>query len=131
MGRGGPPNARISRPELSSLPAPGSLANPTLIRTSTLQQMPSPTANPHRGHPSEHFNTYALYLHKAKLEIQGNLDAMAREWSEDEFKARRRLVHFRREQSGSTITTSFKPMAIDERPPDSVCISCIYWESVL
>jgi hypothetical protein len=53
---------------------------------------------------------------------------MAREWSEDEFETRRRLVHFRREQSGSTITTSFKPVAIDERPPHSVCISCIYWE---
>jgi hypothetical protein len=71
---------------------------------------------------------YALYPHKAKLEIQGDLDAMAREWSEDEFETRRRLVHFRREQSGSTITTSFKPVAIDERPPHSVCISCIYWE---
>jgi hypothetical protein len=125
---GVPSNVGISRPALSSLPSPGPLANPPLIRTSTLQQTPSPATTPHGGHPGQHFNAYALYPHKAKLEIQGDLDSMAREWSEDEFETRRRLVHFRREQSGSTITTSFKPVAIDERPPHSVCISCIYWE---
>jgi hypothetical protein len=127
VGRGGPSNMGISRPTLSSLLAPGPLANPPLIRTSTLQQTPSPATTPHSGYPS-HFNAYALYPHKAKLEIQGDLDAMAQEWSEDEFETRRRLVHFRREQSGSTITTSFKPMAIDEWHPNSICISCIFWE---
>jgi hypothetical protein len=126
-GRAGPIPMGNGYPALSSLPARGSLANPPLIRTSTLQQTPSPATTPHSGYPS-HFNAYALYPHKAKLEIQGDLDAMAQEWSEDEFETRRRLVHFRREQSGSTITTSFKPMAIDERPPDSICISCIFWE---
>jgi hypothetical protein len=99
-----------------------------LIRTSTLQQTPSPAATPHGGHPGQHFNAYALYPHKAKLEIKGDLDTMAQNWSEEEFESRRRLVLFQRSQSGSTIATTFRPVSADDRPPNSVCISCIYWE---
>jgi hypothetical protein len=98
-----------------------------LIRTSTLQQTPSPTATPH-GNPDPHFNAYALYPHKAKLVIQGDLDTMAQNWFPEESESRRRLVHFRRSQSGSTITTTFQPVSADDRPPNSTCISCIYWE---
>jgi hypothetical protein len=125
---GVPSNIGISRPSLSSLPSPGLQANPPLIRTSTIQQTPSPATTPHGGHPGQHFNAYALYPHKAKLEIQGDLEAMAIHWSEEEFESRRRLVHFRRSQSGSTITTTFSPVSVDDRPPNSVCISCIFWE---
>jgi hypothetical protein len=53
---------------------------------------------------------------------------MAQNWTEEEFESRRRLVHFRRSQSGSTITTTFQPVSVDDRPPNSICISCIYWE---
>lgn len=126
-GDGVPSNVGLPRPTLSSLPSPAISANPPLIRTSTLQQTPSPAATPH-GHPGQNFNAYALYPHKAKLEINGDLDAMAQQWSEDEFECRRRLVHFRRSQAGSTITTTFQPVSVDERPPNSTCISCIYWE---
>ena len=127
-GPGLPSNVGVSRPALSSLPAPSLSANPPLIRTSTLQQTPSPATTPHGGNPGQHFNAYALYTHKAKLEIQGDLDAMAQNWSDEEFESRRRLVHFRRSQSGSTITTTFQPVSVDDRPQNSVCISCIYWE---
>lgn len=110
-------------------PPPTASANPTLIRTSTLQQTPSPAPTPH-GNPNHNFNAYALYPHKAKLEIVGELDEMAAHWhwTEDELESRRRLVHFQRSQSGSTITTTFRPVSLDDRPPQSVCISCIYWE---
>ncbi|KAH8594354.1 hypothetical protein B0O99DRAFT_652650 [Bisporella sp. PMI_857] len=103
-------------------------ANPPLFRTSTLQQTPSPATTPHGAPPGPHFNAYALYPHKAKLEINGDLDSMAQNWSEEEWDSKRRLVHFRRSQSGSTITTTFQPVSPDERPPNSICISCIYWE---
>ncbi|KUJ16410.1 uncharacterized protein LY89DRAFT_749018 [Mollisia scopiformis] len=126
-GEGVPSNVGLPRPTLSSLPSPAISANPPLIRTSTLQQTPSPATTPH-GHPGQHFNAYALYPHKAKLEINGDLDAMAQHWSEEEFESRRRLVHFRRSQAGSAITTTFQPVSVDERPPNSTCISCIYWE---
>lgn len=122
-------NGGVTRPSLSSLPSPAtSSANPQLIRTSTLQQTPSPATTPHAGHPGQHFNAYAHYPHKATLEINGDLDAMALSWTEEEWDSKRRLVHFQRSQAGSTIKASFQPVAADERPSNSVCISCIYWE---
>jgi hypothetical protein len=112
----------------SSLPSPGIPANPPLIRTSTLQQTPSPAATPHGGHHGQAFAPYGSYPSKAKLEINGNIDAMAEGWSEDEWESKRRLVVFRRSQSGSTISTTFQAVTPEERPPQSICISCIYWE---
>ncbi|TVY30227.1 hypothetical protein LHYA1_G000714 [Lachnellula hyalina] len=123
-----PSSGGVTRPSLSALPSPAASANPRLIRTSTLQQTPIPASTPHAAHPGQQFNAYALYPHKAKLEINGDLDAMAQSWSEEEWDLKRRLVHFRRSQAGSTITTTFQPVSVDERPQDSVCISCIYWE---
>jgi hypothetical protein len=116
------------RASVSSLPSPGVTANPPLIRTSILQQPPSPAATPHGAHASQQFNAYALYPHKAKLELHGDLGAMARNWTEEEWECKRRLVHFKRSQSGSTITTHFQPVTAENRPPTSICISCIYWE---
>ena len=125
---GKPSNLGHSRTTLSSVPSPSVPANPPLIRTSTLQQPPSPATTSHGTHPAQQFNAYALYPHKAKLEINGDLDAMALNWSEEEWESKRRLVLFRRSQSGSTITTNFQAVAADVRPPNSVCVSCIYWE---
>ncbi|KAF2811519.1 uncharacterized protein BDZ99DRAFT_276956 [Mytilinidion resinicola] len=52
---------------------------------------------------------------------------MAKHWSQDELDARRRLVQFRRSQSGATITTSFGPVS-PEHYLNSGCVSCILWE---
>jgi hypothetical protein len=123
-----PSNAAQTRTGLTSLPSPSVSANPPLIRTSTLQQSPSPASTPHAGHPNQQYNAYALYSQKAKLEIIGDVDSMAQNWSPDEFEARRRLVLFKRSQSGSTITANFQPVSIDDRPQHSICVSCIYWE---
>jgi hypothetical protein len=53
---------------------------------------------------------------------------MAAAWAPEEWEAKRRLVCFQRTQSGSTINASFKPVSADDRSPNSICISCIYWE---
>ncbi|KAG9237416.1 hypothetical protein BJ875DRAFT_520212, partial [Amylocarpus encephaloides] len=112
----------VSRPDLSSLAAPASSATtPTLIRTSTLQQTPV-------THPSQVFNAYAMYPNKAQLELSGDVQTMAQNWSSDEWESKRRLVIFERTQVGSTIKTTFRPATPDERPPQHICISCIYWE---
>lgn len=119
-------SASSSRPTLSALPAPHN-ANPPLIRTSTLQQTPSPGGTP-AGH-SAGYGTYNIYNHsKAQLLIQGDLDSMADQWTAGEWDSKRRIVLFRRSQSGSKITTSFKPIGPDARPPNSICISCIWWQ---
>jgi len=117
----------ISR--ISSMSSPSLTANPPLIRTSTLQQSPSPGATPAGTSAPAPFNPYAMYPHKAILKINGDLDNMAEDWTEDEYDAKRRLVQFWRTQNGSTINTTFKPVAPEERQPNSICISCIWWES--
>ena len=111
-----------------SISSPTISANPPLIRTSTLQQSPSPATTPAAGSMGGTFNPYAMYPHKAVLKIKGNLDTMADKWTADEWSSKRRLVQFQRSQSGSTIHTQFAPVAPENRPPNSICISCIWWE---
>jgi hypothetical protein len=120
-----PSNASMHRPALTSLPSPA--GNPTFTRTSTLQsQSSSPAATPHGGHT---YNPYPMYANKAKLDIDGDLSSMMiQNWTPEEWEAKRRLVQFKRSQSGCTITTNFQPITAEERPSHSIVISCIYWE---
>ena len=119
------PHSRIA-----AMASPSIMANPPLIRTSTLQQSPSPVVTPSGSSANGGgFNPYAIYPSKAVLKINGNLDAMTTGWNGDEYEAKRRLVQFWRTQSGSTINTDFKPVAPEDRQPNSICISCILWES--
>lgn len=117
----------IAMPKMRATPVDP--ANPILVRTSILSPSPSPAAAP-AGlvQPGQPFNPYAMYPHKAVLKIEGNLDAMGEHWTTEEWDAKRRLVKFERSQSGSTITTRFEPVSIDNRPSNSICISCIWWE---
>ena len=123
------PNLAAPITRVPSVSSPTSSTTPVLIRTSTLQQSPSPGTTPVGPSASAPFNPYAMYPHKAILKINGDLDLMAEDWTEDEFDVKRRLVQFWRSQSGSTIHTHFKPVTPDERQPNSICISCIWWES--
>ncbi|GKT86008.1 transcriptional regulator medusa [Colletotrichum tofieldiae] len=52
---------------------------------------------------------------------------MAVDWSPEEWSNRRRIVMFNKKQTGSTLTTTFRPVNVNERPPNSICISCIWW----
>ncbi|XXG95243.1 Bifunctional dehydrogenase and ferrochelatase [Hypoxylon texense] len=110
----------ISRPSsVTALPIPTSSA-PQLIRTSTLQGSSSSAG--------AQVNPYAaLYSTRAVLKINGDLESMASGWTQEEWENRRRIVMFSKKQQGHTLTTSFKPVTVNERPPNSICISCIYW----
>lgn len=99
--------------------SPPPTANPPLIRTTILNQ---PAGGPHEGPWNRPKGPPAV------LDLRGDLNGMARGWTADEGESRRRLVHFRRVQNGHIITAHFQPVAADERPPLSLCISCIYWE---
>lgn len=131
-----PSASRQIRPDTSpnqpptSLPSPSNTPNPTLIRTSTLQQAAHTAPPSGQGGPSgmaTGFNPYGLYPEKAVLDIQGELGDMARNWNPEEWDSRRRLVQFWRRQKGSTIHTTFRPVAPNDRQPNSICISCIWW----
>lgn len=119
-------SARMSGQRLATQAGP---SNPPLIRTSTIPQSSNlgqaSMGGPQTGQP---FNPYAMYPHKAVLKIQGDLDSMAENWGLDEWDAKRRLVQFQRQQSGNTIYASFQPVSPSERPTNSICISCIWWE---
>lgn len=134
-----PPYSSVNRPVRSpALPVTtarhtavatqSNLANPPLIRTSTIQQPPSSVNLSMAPQPGQSFNPYAMYPHKAVLKLNGNLDSMVEDWTPKEWEAKRRLVQFTRRQNGSTIRADFKPVTPEERPPNSICISCIYWE---
>lgn len=102
--------------------SPASSSNPTLIRTSTLHQSSG-------FGQTRSFNPYAMYPSKAMLKLNGDLDSMAEGWSQDEHNAKRRLIQFSRYQHGSTIHADFAPVAPEKRAPNSICISCIYWDN--
>lgn len=76
----------------------------------------------------QNFNPYAMHPLKASLKLDGDLDSMKDNWTEDEKEARRRLVEFRRTQVNSCITAEFGPVAPQDRQPSSICISCIWWK---
>ncbi|KAL2193959.1 hypothetical protein P885DRAFT_44031 [Corynascus similis CBS 632.67] len=105
----------VSRSSLTPLQHSTS-TTPQLIRTSTLTQ-------PAGGYPG-----YGVYQEKATLKIVGDLSSMAEGWTQEEWENKRRLVLFRKQQNGSTLTVNFKPVSVAERPPHSICISCIWWE---
>ncbi|KAK2614957.1 hypothetical protein N8I77_001744 [Diaporthe amygdali] len=66
--------------------------------------------------------------HKAILHIQGNLESMTVGWTPEEWESRRRIVMFKKSQSGSRLTATFRAVPVNERPPNSICVSCIWWE---
>lgn len=106
----------------------GSRSIPLLVRTSTVPN-PMPKKGDADPPSAESYQQYAAYEeNKAFLEIQGDLDSMAQNWTEDEKKTHRRLVEFEREQDGNHVSTTFRPVSLEERAPNSICVSCIWWE---
>ncbi|KAL9128910.1 MAG: hypothetical protein Q9217_002500 [Psora testacea] len=101
-------------------------SNPILVRTTTLQQSGSSGSAP-AAVSSKGFNPY-MYPQKAILKIHGDLDSMTEDWTPAELDAKRRLVQFSRSQTKSTINATFTPVAPEDRQPNSICISCIWWE---
>lgn len=113
----------IARPASSS-PVKG--AHPTLVRTSTIHPSMGSTFHPNYSHSS--FNPYSMQSLKATLKLKGDLDSMTKNWTESEASDRRRLVEFTRSQLGNNIHAEFKPVKPEDRAPNSITISCIYWK---
>jgi hypothetical protein len=109
----------ITRPSLSQISHSNGM--PQLVRTSTLSSGTSSVP------PASAYSSYAVYPSKAQLKINGDLDSMANNWTEEEWENRRRIVLFKKNQHGSQLTTTFRPVSVNDRPPNSICISCIWW----
>jgi len=120
-GMGHSSHTAIARPGLTPLSQHN--GGPQLIRTSTLSSQPGGPAVGGGGYS----NPYGVFPTKATLEINGDLDKMAEKWTQEEWDNRRRIVVFKKSQQGSHIQASFRAVPLAERPPNSICISCIYW----
>ncbi|KAI8576575.1 hypothetical protein K450DRAFT_256278 [Umbelopsis ramanniana AG] len=86
------------------------------------------TSHSYLEQTSSEFNPYAQLLNKANLIIDGDLDSMALNWTPEEWDNRRRLVQFWRRQENNEIICTFAPVAPGDRQPNSIVVSCIYWE---
>ncbi|CAK7267707.1 hypothetical protein SEPCBS119000_002688 [Sporothrix epigloea] len=118
-------SAHSSRQPLStSLPTPTHGGTPQLIRTSTIQSSPPGSMGAGSSYGG---GSWGGYRAKAVLSILGNLDSMAQDWTPEEWNNRRRIVLFRKKQNGCHLEATFRPVPVNERPPSSICISCIYW----
>ncbi|KAI9311011.1 hypothetical protein BX666DRAFT_2002521 [Dichotomocladium elegans] len=82
------------------------------------------------GGGSGFYDPYAHILNKANLRVEGNLDTMLENWTEEERRNQRRLVQFWRRQSGNEVICSFSPVSQSERPQQQsmIVVSCIYWQ---
>ena len=107
--------------------APQDKAAPRLVRTSTIQQSP-PQSHATSTMHTQSFNPYTIYPHKANLKLIGDLDAVAKVWTEDQRNASRKLIEFSREQVNSTIHATFKTVTPEERQPHNITVSCIRWK---
>lgn len=103
-----------------------STSSAPLIRTSHLQQ--SPGGSPAGPVTGSGFNPYPIYGQKAVLKLRGNLNSMTDNWTPEEWAAKRRLVQFFRTRDGCTVNAQFAPVKPEDRQPNSITISCIWWE---
>lgn len=100
---------------------------PALVRTSTLS---SDLTSPHLS--ASAFSPYSSYssTSKAVLKLGGDLNTMAEDWTSDEHTTHRRLVRFRRSQTGGTINATFEPVTLEDhaRAPGNIYVNCIWWK---
>ncbi|KAL8832218.1 MAG: hypothetical protein Q9170_004977 [Blastenia crenularia] len=90
--------------------------NPRIVRTS---QLPGAAS----------LSSSELESIRASLSIPGDLDAMQKNWTADERKTNRRLVHFwRQSQNGRFVSAGFEPVTTESKTPKNTSINCIYWE---
>ncbi|KAL7794414.1 hypothetical protein V8C37DRAFT_68450 [Trichoderma ceciliae] len=99
------------------IPSSGNNGTPQLVRTSTITNAGGNGA----------YHPMSLYTSKAVLKINGKLSEMASKWTQEEWNNRRRIVQFKKSQQGAVLSVSFKPIAVNERQPNTICISCIWW----
>ncbi|KAJ9137553.1 ACON-3 protein [Pleurostoma richardsiae] len=118
----------IGRSSLATpLPVPVSgnpSPTPRLVRTTTIS-----SSTPGMG-PSGYHNPWAVSYgqpQRAQLHINGDLDSMAQDWTQEEWDNRRRIVMFKRSQTGHKLTVSFRAVSVNDRPPGGIYVSCIWW----
>ncbi|CAG8623122.1 14642_t:CDS:2, partial [Ambispora leptoticha] len=94
--------------------------------STTLKDSPVvPSSTP----PADSSDNATMALRNTKLAIQGDLSTMARNWAEYEMTNCRRLVQFRRRQENNIIHVSFAALNHEDRTPNAIIVSCIWWKA--
>ncbi|KAK7583131.1 hypothetical protein V3481_012425 [Fusarium oxysporum f. sp. vasinfectum] len=88
--------------------------SPELVRTRTIAQKTG-------------MGSYCHISGQAVLKIAGKLESLAENWTSEEWLNRRRVVLFRKTQKGATINATYQSVSVNDIPPGSICISCIWW----
>jgi hypothetical protein len=68
------------------------------------------------------------YVDTMVLNIRGDLNRMAKSWTDSEKKSRRRIVQFWRQQKDTLVESRFHHIQERAIPLNSMCISCIWSE---
>ncbi|KAL8889999.1 MAG: hypothetical protein Q9192_005935 [Flavoplaca navasiana] len=117
-------------PRFSYIPKTTIVSSPRLIRITQLVKVVkvkqglgliAPSGDGSLGSNSEN----QIYP-TARLDIDGQLQSMTENWTLQESMNKRRLVEFRRSQTGGVVSTSFTPVETCTRKRST--ISCILWE---
>lgn len=117
-------------PRFSYIPKTTIVSSPRLIRITQLMKVVkvkqelgliAPSGDGSLGSHSEN----QIYPN-ARLDIDGQLHSMTENWTLQESMNKRRLVEFRRSQTGGVVSTSFAPVETCTRKRST--ISCILWE---
>ncbi|KAK4161359.1 hypothetical protein QBC43DRAFT_98111 [Cladorrhinum sp. PSN259] len=103
------------------------LAHSTIPRPPLEFKRTSHLATDRNGHGNNPYGA-GVYHQKAALNLTASLDSMAENWTPEEWDKKRRIVMFRKQQDGNVAKVSFKPVSEAERPPNSICVSCIWWQ---
>ena len=98
---------------------------PPAQSTSTSTPLEPPASSSSSSSPPENSRNLTQ---RANLQLHGNLTDMALGWSHDEWRSGRRLVQFWRKQEGATIHAVCKPILPEQYVPNSIVVSCIFWE---
>ncbi|RHZ80702.1 hypothetical protein Glove_132g301 [Diversispora epigaea] len=112
------------------LPPPPQSLTPTPIPSPTPQVVASssrPRRNLRQGDKNSKEQLKEL-LKKIKITVEGDLQQVTKNWSAEEYAARRRLVKFTRRVEGNEIKASFSVLRPDEEADNGTYVSCIWDE---
>jgi hypothetical protein len=94
---------------------------PVSVQTTTTSQ----AGRASDGHALDSHPTYQTTV---ELEINGDLNKMAEDWTQEEMNAKQRLVQFDRLHQNNTISATFSPSLLEVWSDKSICVSCIWSE---
>lgn len=112
--------------------APAVTSAPQIIAPATATAAPTgPSTTGHIPPPAPTPpDPFANIPNKATLRLEGDLDSMLINWTEQECEEHRRVVQFWRRQEGNEVICSFAPVSDPEarRQEHNILVSCIYWQ---